>query len=157
VRIFVVSDTHGRINEFIKKVEYLEKPDMIIHLGDYIEDGIEIEKRLNINTIKIRGNCDFYTEKKNEETILNIGDKRIFLTHGHKYNVKMGILNLYYAGKEENADLILYGHTHIPSIEKKDGMIFLNPGSPSMPRGRHKRTFAIVEIGDKIKADIIEI
>lgn len=157
VKIFVVSDTHGNIDEFIRFVKPLEKPDLIIHLGDYVEDSLAIEKSLNVKTIKVKGNCDFSQKGIEEEIVLDIEGKRIFATHGHNYDVKMGILNVFYKAKEEKIDLVLYGHTHKPSIVLEEGITFLNPGSPSMPRGLNKRTFAIIDIDKKINSKIIEI
>lgn len=157
MRIFVVSDTHGRINNFVNKAKSLEKPDLIIHLGDYVEDGLKIEKEMGVETIVVKGNCDFYSTGFEEDEILTISGKRIFITHGHKYNVKMDILNLLYKGKEEKADLILFGHTHLSLLEKIDEIIIMNPGSPSIPRLFSNKSFGIIEIGKNVSAKIIEI
>ena len=51
------------------------------------------------------------------------------MTHGHLYNVIFGMDRLYYLAKENNCNLVLYGHTHIQKMEEHDGIIFLNPGS----------------------------
>lgn len=157
MRIFVVSDTHGNIKDFTYYVKSMEEPDLIIHLGDYIEDAVQIEKLLKVDTIKVKGNCDYFMPKVKEEEILSIKGKKIFITHGHKYGAKLGVHRLFYRGLEVGADIVLYGHTHFPSIVREEGMIILNPGSPSMPRGSNKKTFAVISIESDIKTEIIEI
>ena len=158
MRIFVVSDTHGSIGEFLNNMSIIKKPDLIIHLGDYVKDGIKIEKETEIKTIMVKGNGDYFSSSYREDEILNIEDKKIFVTHGHNYNVRYGLDNLIYKGEEVNADLILYGHTHVPIFIEEDGIIIMNPGSPSIPRGfTRKKTFGIIEIDKNISGEIMEI
>ena len=158
MRIFVVSDTHGYIGEFLNKFSIIEKPNLIIHLGDYVKDGIEIEKETGVKTLVVKGNGDYFQLGYNEDEIFNIEGKKIFVTHGHIYNVRYGLNNLVYKGQEINADLILFGHTHIPILIQENDTIIMNPGSPSMPRGfDRKNTFGIIEIDENISGQIIEI
>ena len=50
--------------------------------------------------------------------------------------------------KKYKVHLFIEGHTHLPVLEKKDACIFLNPGSPCMPKTLEKRgTFAVLENG----------
>ncbi|WP_077369670.1 metallophosphoesterase family protein [Anaerosalibacter sp. Marseille-P3206] len=157
MRIFVVSDTHGRINEFVRYAKKLEKPDLIIHLGDNVEDAYQIEKEMKVDTVVIRGNCDFVSNDIESEKLLKIKDKNIFITHGNKYNVKYDLTRLLYKAEEVEADMVLFGHTHIPFIEsEKYGIIVMNPGSPTLPRGSSDYSFGIIDIGEKIKAKVIE-
>ena len=158
MKIVVVSDTHGRIEEFVDEVKNFKKVDLIIHLGDYVEDGLNIENKTGIRTVMVKGNGDFFYPEYKEDDILEIEGKRIFLTHGHRYNVRYGIDNLLYKGEEVKADLILFGHTHVSTFFEESGIIVMNPGSPSMPRGlSRKKTFGIIDIRDKINIKIIEL
>lgn len=158
MKIFVVSDTHSSIEEFIVKMNTMEKPDLIIHLGDYVEDGIKVENETNIKTIIVKGNGDYFNQEYKEEEILEIKDRRIFITHGHKYRVGYGVENLLYRGEELEAEIILFGHTHVPIAIEKSGIMIMNPGSPSIPRGfDRKKTFGVLEVGEKIKMRIIEV
>lgn len=155
MKIFVVSDTHGSIREFIEKVNSMEKPGLIIHLGDYVEDGVKIEEAMGIKTVIVKGNGDYFHSDYDEDDILTIGDKKIFITHGHKYNVRYSIDNLFYKAKEVDADLVLFGHTHVPILLQEYGIMVMNPGSASMPRGfNRKKTFGIIEIKEKILGSI---
>ena len=158
MKIFVVSDTHGSTREFIEKAISMGKPDFIIHLGDYVEDADKIEEAIGIKTVVVKGNGDYFHSEYDEDDILDIGDKKIFITHGHKYNVRYSVDNLFYKAKEVDADLVLFGHTHVPVFFEEHGIFIMNPGSASMPRGfNRKKTFGIIEIKEKILGSIIEI
>lgn len=158
MKILIVSDTHGYIDNIIDMVKREEKPDMIFHLGDYVKDGIKIGKELKIPTKIVRGNGDYSEDYFNYEEIVEVKGKKIFLTHGHKYNVNFSIDRLYYRGKELNADYILFGHTHVPIISTLDNMIIMNPGSSHLPRTRDKeKTFGIINIGKNKEEKIIKI
>lgn len=157
LKIFVVSDTHGRINLFVNYAKTLEKPDLIIHLGDNVEDAYEIGKVMGVEVIVVKGNCDFVSNSIDSEKLLIIKGKRIFITHGHRYSVKYGVSEIYNKGKEVNADLVLFGHTHSPFIiNEKCGIIIMNPGSPTLPRGNSSYSFGVVEINEKLTTKIIE-
>ncbi|MBU5436415.1 metallophosphoesterase [Tissierella sp. MSJ-40] len=158
MKIIVVSDTHGYVKEFLEKVEEIGIPDMIFHLGDYADDGIKISKELGVEVLIVKGNGDYNVSKFNEDELVEIEGKKFFLTHGHRYNVRYNISSLYYKGKEVGADVVLFGHTHIPIVEKEDDITIINPGSPSMPRGfNRKKTFGLLNIGDTVDVKIIEI
>lgn len=158
MKIIVVSDTHGNNLPFLEAAITIEKPDLIFHLGDYVSDAKKITKILGLDCIMVKGNGDYGTMDVNEDELLEIEGKKIFLTHGHKYHVGHSLNDLYYKGLELGADLILFGHTHIPIIEREKDLILMNPGSPSIPRKLdRKRTFGLITIGEDIKTEIIEI
>lgn len=158
MRIAVVSDTHGNNKEIIEKLSEMEKPDILFHLGDYVTDGVKISKTFGLESVIVKGNGDYFNMEYKEDEFIEIAGKKIFLTHGHKYGVNNGIQNLYYKGLELGADIVLFGHIHIPVIEKIEDMVIMNPGSPSLPRSAEKiKTFGIIEIEEKIKAKIIKI
>ncbi|QQY80206.1 hypothetical protein EDD65_10314 [Keratinibaculum paraultunense] len=158
MKIFVVSDTHGSTRDFINQINNMDKPELIIHLGDYVEDGEKIEEYTGIKTVIVKGNGDYFHTKYNEDEILYIKGKTLFLTHGHTYGVKYGINRLLYKAEEIGADLVLFGHTHSPILFKENNIIFMNPGSSSFPRGFNRRkTFGMIYVKDKILAEILNI
>ncbi|NLV75498.1 MAG: metallophosphoesterase [Tissierellia bacterium] len=158
MRIFVVSDTHGNTIDFINKVNSMKKPELFIHLGDYVEDGEKIEKKTGVETVIVKGNGDYFHPKYNEDEILNIKGKTLLLTHGHNHGVRYGIDRLLYKAYEVGADLVLFGHTHLPFFHEEDGIILVNPGSASMPRGfNRKKTFGIIDIDNIISVEIVSI
>lgn len=134
MRIGVISDSHGDTYAVKRAVELMGKVDFLIHLGDFYRDAEVVSKKLERDIIYIRGNCDFGSNVDSEK-IIDIGSKRILITHGHKYNVKSDYKSLHYKASEEKADLVLFGHTHVAAVFQMDNIIYLNPGSVSRPRG----------------------
>ncbi|MGM9972132.1 MAG: metallophosphoesterase family protein [Anaeroplasmataceae bacterium] len=122
-KLLIVSDSHGEF-EKLKELIYNHKDFYCIHLGDYcISDSVLDEMRI----CYVKGNCDF--SRAEAEKILNIDENIIFMTHGHKYNVKSTYVNIYYKALECKARYCLFGHTHREVIFEEDGIIFINPGS----------------------------
>ena len=60
---------------------------------------------------------------------MEINGVKIFLTHGHLYDVKRGLSSIKEIGKKLNASLVVFGHTHKPYIEKDEDMTLFNPGA----------------------------
>jgi putative phosphoesterase len=156
VLVGVMSDTHMQKDYIKKGVEKLKECEVIIHLGDNIEDVKEIEKYYYEKIISVRGNCD-YCEGASAEKIEIINNKKFFITHGHNYNVKNTLLNLKYKAEEVQADVVLFGHTHVAVTLFEEGVWIINPGSAGMSR-TYKNSVALIEISnEKILPQIILI
>ena len=143
--IAIVSDTHGNIEEFIDKVKEI-KPSYILHLGDYFEDGQEIEKQTGIKTYIVKGNNDFMVNSAENELLVKIKDKEFYMTHGHLQNVYFGNEKILDRAKNLKVNYALHGHTHIYYDEEKDGIRIINPGSVTYPRGNDEKGFVILDI-----------
>ena len=148
--ILVISDTHGNINNAIDTIEKL-KPDYVLHLGDVIRDVEDLEAIFpKMDIIAVSGNNDFWVSAKYSaaERLLDLGGKKIFMCHGHKYKVKYDYSALVHKARTMGADIALFGHTHCAYKEMHDGILVVNPGSA--------RTYATIEIdaSGKITADI---
>lgn len=150
--IAVVSDTH-RIQIYIDKVkEMIKKADILIHLGDNVDDAEYISKGFKGKVYVVRGNCDFSTKYPSEE-IIRLDEKTIFITHGHNYSVKSSLTNIFYKGKEVMADIVLFGHTHESIILEEENMILMNPGSASLPRNS-QRSIGFIEVEEGKKPSV---
>ena len=129
MRILVVSDSHNDSFTLGRIIRSQPSAEVVIFLGDGESDihrcGIHL---IDKHVIKVKGNCDFYSELEANVTQV-IEGKKFFITHGYLENVKFGIDNLIYKGQESGADIILYGHTHIPVSKYIDGVYVFNPGS----------------------------
>lgn len=159
MKFLAISDTHGDVDKVVKfiKNNIKEKIEGIFFLGDYVEDGEIISKELDINTYIVAGNGDFHSDYP-DDLLLNINQKKILLTHGHRYKLGYDLTTLFFRGLELSADLILYGHTHVPLITREEDILIINPGSPSYPRSINKdKTIALIDIENKITAEIISI
>lgn len=117
----VISDTHGLLRKEV--LDNLKDCNLIIHAGDI--GNIELLKDLeNITKINVvRGNCDKDIEGLDikEKEILNVLGKKIYLIH----NIKDKDIDL----KEQDFDIVIYGHSHKLSITKERNTIYINPGS----------------------------
>ena len=158
MNILVVSDTHDNIDGLVNFIKEMGQIDYLFFLGDYVEDGIILRDILGIPTTIVRGNGDHGRYDFNEDELVEIGGKRILATHGHNYNPSLGLQNLYYRALELEADIVLYGHTHLPKIFKKESIILMNPGSPSYPRTYNGQgSIGLIILGDRQEEKIIEI
>ena len=79
------------------------------------------------------------------------------LCHGHQYDVKWGFDSLLKIAKDNNIDIVVYGHTHIPVYKKIDNIIFINPGSTTYPRGGSECGFGILTLYNDISYKEIKI
>jgi putative phosphoesterase len=149
-KILILSDTH-RSDDNMKRVIQEEAPvDMIIHLGDAEGSEYLIPEWANedCEIVAVRGNNDFFSSLDNEIE-LDLGPHRIFLTHGHYYNVSFGVEDLYDEAVARNCDIAMYGHTHRPFLDTIDGVTILNPGSLSYPRqSGHQPSYMVMEMDD---------
>lgn len=152
--IGVISDTHGLNSTIETAVAKMGPVDVIIHLGDCINDVKEIRKHFNGVILKVKGNCDCGLDSN--ELVEVINGKKILMTHGHKYNVKEGLNNLMHRAMELNVDIVLFGHTHLAYIELKKNIWFINPGSTKSP-ANGKPSVAIIEINNDVKPCILAI
>ncbi len=131
MKILVFSDSHGVRREMADAVER-ERPDMIIHLGDFIADFKALRELFpETEAYGVRGNCDLRSlmGRDAEKMLITAGGKKILIAHGHQYGVKLGLERFFFAAMEAGADIALFGHTHMPYIGKAGGAVVMNPGS----------------------------
>jgi uncharacterized protein len=145
--VAVVSDTHRDRFSIDKVIEKCQRAEVLIHLGDNVDDARLIKKNFSGRVINVKGNCDFASSVPAEHVEI-IGNKKIFITHGHRYGVKGGIHRLQYRAEELEADIVLYGHTHISMVEREKDIWFINPGSASESRNGCE-SMALIEITEK--------
>ena len=129
MRILVLSDTHGDFNSMLRAVDAQKNAEVIIHCGDGKAQIDSLREQFpDKKIIAVRGNCDFgakYPDVQNVE----VGGKKIFVTHGHLFQVKFTPYNLICAARENKADIVCFGHTHCAMNEYEDGLYIMNPGS----------------------------
>lgn len=128
MKILVVSDSHGDA-ESICRAAALERPDMLLHLGDGWRDAEIAARRFpDLPVERVPGNCDLRVDAP-AVRVIQIAGKRIMLCHGHTLGVKYDLNRLLYAALEREADAALFGHTHRPYVDLCSGVALLNPGS----------------------------
>ena len=109
------------------------KPDAMIHLGDYFDDGETMaEENPHIRIHQVPGNCDRYRLIRYEPEVrcYPVGGVKFYMTHGHLHNVKMNLYQLLLEARKMDAQVVLYGHTHIADCHREDdGLWVMNPGA----------------------------
>lgn len=161
MKYLIVSDIHGSLPRLEHVLDYYahHEYDMLVILGDIINYGPRnglpeglnaagIVERLNAladQIVAVRGNCDSEVDQMllqfpcmADYLMLTVADKRLFLTHGHKYNpvnrTPLGI------------DAFFYGHTHLHELYRADdGVLICNTGSITFPKGGNVPTFATID------------
>jgi len=159
MKLLVVSDIHGSgyYANKIKEIYEKENPDKLILLGDLYYHGPRnpLTEQYNpgevsniLNSLKdnikcIKGNCDAEVDEMISEfpledhIIIEINNKKIFFTHGHKYNIDKL--------PEEDFDILVYGHFHTGFIKEKDGKLFINSGSITLPKDNTEHSYLIID------------
>jgi uncharacterized protein len=161
MRIAVLSDTHmpANCNSLPEAlVEALNGSDLIIHAGDFTESFV-VDALKGIAPVEcVAGNMDSNIIKKQfpEKKIIQLGKFKIGIIHG--YGAPDNIVNYareMFAGN--TLDCVIYGHSHIPSIEYIDETIYFCPGSPTDKVFAPYNSFGVLEINDIITPKIIRL
>ncbi|BBB89994.1 MAG TPA: metallophosphoesterase [Methylomusa anaerophila] len=158
MRIGVISDTHGDTSSINRAISVAGDIDHWLHAGDYCQDGYYLAKITGLPVTAVAGNCDRNMTGKVDEFI-HVGGVDIWLTHGNRFQVKWDLEELAYWGRQYEAGIVVFGHTHVPYNSRHDGILLFNPGSPSVPRGGYPPSFGIITIhpDKRIEADIISL
>lgn len=138
-RILVFSDVHGDEMAIakIREAERVLCTNILLSLGDLCPDPYNPIWR---GILGVRGNMDRFYEYGDlpfppKELVLNLGERRIIALHGDDYP----------SSPIQKGDIVLSGHTHVPKMVEKNGVYYLNPGSPSRPRSSSGPTFGVLE------------
>ena len=148
MRLLVVSDTHrvtGALMNIIRQNSSLVQG--IIHLGDHDFDLFICEGLSQAEYYTVAGNCDNESLSKRER-VLELNGFRIFMTHGNTYHVGIGTERLAARAAEVNAQVCLYGHTHISTLFTENGILFMNPGSLLDPRDDKPPSYAFLDLDE---------
>ncbi|RSL32235.1 metallophosphoesterase [Salibacterium salarium] len=147
----IISDSHGSEQELEEVIErHRSSVDAIFHCGDS-----ELKQSSSIlrHTYPVQGNVDIpgeFPEDRTEE----VKGIRVYITHGHLYNIKMTHVPLSYRAEEKGARMACFGHSHVPTAFEENGVIFVNPGSLLQPRSRPDQTYAIASFDTNGGAEI---
>jgi len=146
----VIADTHGVL--LPAAVKALKDTDLIIHAGDIDNTEVLDELQSIAPVVAVRGNMDMAGDVRDlpETEAVEIGDVLLYVLHDvHRLDIDPS---------KAGFDAVIFGHLHLPSITKDNGILFLNPGSASQPRHNYPASIALITIrGNAIKARIVDL
>jgi len=148
--IGVISDTHGLLRP--EAVQALQGSDRIIHAGDIGNPAILDTLRKIAPVTAVRGNVDQEAWAKNipETELLEIAGLSIYVLH------ILGNLDL--KPKSAGIHAVIYGHSHVPKQETKDGVLYFNPGSAGPKRFRLPVTVGkLTVVSGEIRREIVHL
>ena len=132
LRIFVLADTHNHLPENLAALA--EGADEIWHLGDLCDPRLLLElENLGPPVTLVRGNCD-----SNVDWPIIADLKR--------NGLRFRLVHIPPSRVPENVDVLLHAHTHVPRHERREGVLFLNPGCVSHPKHGARPSVATLEI-----------
>lgn len=148
-RIGVISDTHGLLRP--EAVAFLRGSDYIIHAGDIGQQAILSRLSALAPVTAVRGNNDQgrWAESLPATAWLQVGELRLYAVHD------VAALDL---ESTAGAHVVVSGHSHQPLIERRDGVLYLNPGSAGPRRFRLPISIAeLVTEGCSVSARLVEL
>jgi len=149
LRVGVISDTHGLMRA--EALAALRGSDVILHAGDIGGAEILAELQVIAPVVAIRGNNDHaaWAAAIPEHRMVELDAAKIHLLHDRNQ------LGRY--PPPEGCNVIVTGHSHKPLVERRDGVLYLNPGSAGPRRFRLPVTVARLTIGREIDAEIVTL
>lgn len=161
--IAAVSDTHiddpeKEIPE--KLIERLEGVDLILHAGDITHESVLDRLSITAPIEAVRGNMDVYPSLQHLslKRVITVDRVKIGLSHGGGSPVDIRD-RLYRSFRDDQVDVIVFGHTHHPIVEKRKGILWVNPGSATGRYPAAEPTFALIRVKDdnSVSAEIIRL
>ncbi len=146
MKILIVSDSHGRNGNLLAVLERTGPYDMLIHCGDVEGSERVIHEAAGCPVVMVQGNNDFFSSLPREQEIM-IGRYRVWVTHGHHYNIAMNTETIKREARSREMDIVMCGHSHRPVIDRRSDITLINPGSISYPRQENRKpSYVIMEL-----------
>ena len=152
MRIAVFSDTHGNRKDMREVLVRFAPLDLIVHLGDGVRDGIEVAQEAAIPFRGVCGNEDYGADLPVTD-LVEVEGRRLLLTHGHHMNInpylpkeiwQRDLREMAAWTKGRGAEALLFGHAHVPVLQREKGVVLCNPGDQYIG-ATAGASFAIVE------------
>ena len=161
-RTLFFSDSHGvcaAMRALRARIE-ADSPDLVCFLGDALyhgpRNGVPVDydtkcsadefNAIAARIVAVRGNCDAEIDQLmlsfpllGTYATVMAGGVRLFLSHGHIWGPGVQLPPL------PNGSVVATGHTHVPTVERVDGIWCFNPGSISIPKGGSEPSYAILD------------
>jgi len=149
IRIGLISDTHGLLRP--EAADVLRGSDFIVHAGD-IGEGVLDTLSTIAPVTAVRGNNDRapWAEHIAETQQLRFGEVTLHVLHD--------LADLAIDPRAAGVDVVVTGHSHRPLIERRGGVLYVNPGSAGPVRFRLPVSLALMQVtGSEVSARIVEL
>jgi putative phosphoesterase len=149
-KIGIISDTHGLVRQRV--VKSFKDVDLIVHAGDIGTHEALKTLQTIAKVYPVRGNVDGgkWTDNIPFTEVVKVGQVYLYVLHD------LNSLDLDPVAAGFNA--VISGHSHLPKIEERNGVLFLNPGSAGARRSNYPVSIAFLYInGISIDAEIVEL
>ena len=155
-KLLVVSDSHGSIKALKTVFNWAKEktpPNDSICAAAFLGDGLNdlqhaaAETGFSCNWAQVRGNND-YDNREADTAVFDLLNNRFFICHGHRYSIYGGYHALVSAARYNGANVVLFGHLHVPIKKTVDNILLINPGSVSLPRNNKGASFAVIECAE---------
>ena len=163
MKLIIASDIHGSLSaaQALQEAFVREGADRVLLLGDLLYHGPRndlpdqydpkgVTALLNgakNELLCVRGNCDAEVDQmvlefpiQADYALFDLDGTTAFVTHGHLFNTSC-------LPPHKNGDLLIHGHTHVLTVQEKDGMTYINPGSAALPKENNPKTYMVYENG----------
>ena len=166
MKLMFASDIHGSRSacEAVLAAYKAEGAERLVLLGDLLYHGPrndlpeeydtkKVVKLLSVFAdfdtpiVAVRGNCDAEVDQMvlqfpimADYALFDLDGRTAFITHGHLFNLDQ-------LPPHKPGDLLIHGHTHVLTVQEKDGMTYINPGSAALPKEDHPKSYMIYENG----------
>ncbi len=173
--LLVLSDSHGNYNVLMSVLkERCADCDALVFCGDGVSDLCYIlECASEDDKLKsllppviafVEGNCDediypyrFDKSCGDDYSMLSVPlvqrmevcGHKLVITHGHRFSLFNGNEQMVSSAAKQNAEIVLFGHTHVARSENVDNVLTLNPGSCARPRGGQPPCYAVLNVEKK--------
>ena len=142
MKVCICADSHGNVTGLQEMLD-LEQPQVLLFLGDGERDFHKVDLPRGTVLYAVSGNCDMMSMEP-PWRLIDLEKVRIFMTHGHYYGVKSDTDRLIERAREENAQLVVHGHTHLENYQPMDDITLLCPGSI----GHKSEVYVVAEVHD---------
>lgn len=149
-RIGVISDTHGLLRP--EALRALDGADLIVHAGDVGGPEVLVALRAVAPVVAVRGNNDrgVWASTLPGTDVVETGGRSLYVLHDLK--------ELDLDPRAAGFDAVIAGHSHQPRIERRDGVLYLNPGSAGPRRFRLPVALAWLDVGGaRLEAEIVQL
>ena len=153
----VLSDTHSRDGTRLegRAADAVAEAEIVAHAGDFVTEGaLDAFYEATDSLRAVHGNVDASGVRDRLPSVreFEYAGVRVVVVHGHEHSkTALGLL-----GRERDADVVVFGHSHVPGVEEAGDLLLLNPGSHADPRGNPAAHAELEAVAEGLDGRLVE-